>query len=79
MNHTETLDREAVEGKIKHYRDIVVRYEKKYSTSYDKIATNAPVGTVTSEMEDDLLLVPAKLGKAEDHSEYEEILPTSPP
>jgi hypothetical protein len=32
-----------------------------------------------SEMEDDLLLVPAKLGSAEDHSEYEEILPTSPP
>jgi hypothetical protein len=31
------------------------------------------------EMEDDLLIVPAKLGKAEDHSEYEEILPTSPP
>jgi hypothetical protein len=31
------------------------------------------------EMEDDLLIVPAKLGSAEDHSEYEEILPTSPP
>jgi hypothetical protein len=31
------------------------------------------------EMDDDLLLVPAKLGQAEDHSEYEEILPTSPP
>jgi hypothetical protein len=31
------------------------------------------------EMDDDLLLVPANLGKAEDHSEYEEILPTSPP
>jgi hypothetical protein len=31
------------------------------------------------EMEDDLLIVPAKLGNAEDHSEYEEILPTSPP
>ena len=31
------------------------------------------------EMDDDLLLVPAKLGKAEDWSEYEEILPTSPP
>jgi hypothetical protein len=32
-----------------------------------------------SEMDDDLLIVPAKLGNAEDHSEYEEILPTSPP
>jgi hypothetical protein len=31
------------------------------------------------EMDDDLLIVPAKLGKAEDKSEYEEILPTSPP
>src|SRR5262245_25238201 len=26
-----------------------------------------------------LLIVPARLGKAEDNSEYEEILPTSPP
>jgi hypothetical protein len=32
-----------------------------------------------SEMDDDLLIVPAKLGQAEDRSEYEEILPTSPP
>jgi hypothetical protein len=32
-----------------------------------------------TEMDDDLLLVPAKLGNAEDRSEYEEILPTSPP
>jgi hypothetical protein len=31
------------------------------------------------EMDDDLLIVPAKLNKAVDHSEYEEILPTSPP
>jgi hypothetical protein len=31
------------------------------------------------EMNDDLLLVPARMGKAEDRSEYEEILPTSPP
>jgi hypothetical protein len=31
------------------------------------------------EMNDDLLLVPAKLGDAVDASEYEEILPTSPP
>jgi hypothetical protein len=34
---------------------------------------------IKSEMDDDLLIVPAKLGNAEDHSEYEEILPTSPP
>jgi hypothetical protein len=31
------------------------------------------------EMEDDLVIVPARLGQAEDHSEYEEVLPTSPP
>ena len=31
------------------------------------------------EMNDDLLIVSAKAGKAEDHSEYEEILPSSPP
>jgi hypothetical protein len=32
-----------------------------------------------AEMIDDLLIVPAKLGQAEDKSEYEELLPTSPP
>jgi hypothetical protein len=31
------------------------------------------------EMNDDLLIVPARQGQAEDSSEYEEILPTSPP
>ncbi len=31
------------------------------------------------EMEDDLLILPAKLGESEDKSEYVEILPTSPP
>jgi hypothetical protein len=31
------------------------------------------------EMNDDLVIVPAKLGQAQDSSEYEEILPTSPP
>jgi hypothetical protein len=31
------------------------------------------------EMDQDLLLVPAKVGSAEDRSEYEEVLPTSPP
>jgi hypothetical protein len=31
------------------------------------------------EMDDDLTIIPAKLKDAEDHSEYEEILPTSPP
>jgi hypothetical protein len=31
------------------------------------------------EMDDDLVLVPAKVGNAEDTSGYEEVLPTSPP
>jgi hypothetical protein len=31
------------------------------------------------EMDEDLLIVPARLGNAEDRSEYEEVLPTSPP
>jgi hypothetical protein len=31
------------------------------------------------EMNDDLVLVPARLGNEEDNSEYQEILPTSPP
>jgi hypothetical protein len=31
------------------------------------------------EMNQDLLIIPAKLGQAEDKSEYEETLPTSPP
>src|SRR5213079_1050450 len=31
------------------------------------------------EMSDDLLIVQAKLGKAQDVSEYDEVLPTSPP
>ena len=30
-------------------------------------------------MDDDLLIIPAKLGPAEDKSEYTEVLPTSPP
>ncbi|HEX5268869.1 MAG TPA: hypothetical protein VFW33_00215, partial [Gemmataceae bacterium] len=31
------------------------------------------------EMNDDLVIVPAKVGAAEDRSEYEEMLPSSPP
>jgi hypothetical protein len=31
------------------------------------------------EMNDDLVIVPARIGQAEDSSEYQEILPTSPP
>jgi hypothetical protein len=34
---------------------------------------------IKAEMGDDLVIVPAELGKATDRSEYEEVLPTSPP
>jgi hypothetical protein len=44
-----------------------------------QFVTKFPKTFTKGEMDDDLLLVPAKLGNAEDHSEYEEILPTSPP
>ena len=46
--------------------------EGQFITKFRKTFTKA-------EMNDDLLVVPAKLGGAEDRSEYEEILPTSPP
>jgi hypothetical protein len=46
--------------------------EGQFVTKFRKTFTKA-------EMDDDLLIVPARLGNAEDRSEYEEILPTSPP
>jgi len=46
--------------------------EGQFITKFRKTFTKA-------EMDDDLLIIPAKMGKAEDSSEYEEILPTSPP
>jgi hypothetical protein len=46
--------------------------EGQFVTKFRKTFTKA-------EMDDDLLIVPAKLGNTEDRSEYEEILPTSPP
>jgi hypothetical protein len=46
--------------------------EGQFVTKFRKTFTKA-------EMDEDLLIVPAKLGPVEDRSEYEEILPTSPP
>jgi hypothetical protein len=46
--------------------------EGQFLTKFRKIFTK-------DEMNDDLLLLPAKIGEAQDWSEYEEILPTSPP
>ena len=34
---------------------------------------------IRDEMAEDLVIVPARVGENEDNSEYEEILPTSPP
>jgi len=46
--------------------------EGQYVTKLRKVFTKG-------EMNDDLRIVPAKLGDAVDASEYTEILPTSPP
>jgi Uncharacterized protein conserved in bacteria (DUF2330) len=46
--------------------------EGQFLTKFRKVFTR-------EEMNDDLELVPARLGNAEDTSEYEEMLPTSPP
>src|SRR5262249_7417374 len=43
-----------------------------FITKFRKIFTR-------DEMNDDLLLVPARMGDQDDTSEYQEILPTSPP
>jgi hypothetical protein len=67
------LVREAPAEDVKKLKELVGHLkEGQFVTKFRKTFTKA-------EMEDDLLLVPAKLGQAEDRSEYEEILPTSPP
>ncbi len=55
MGIIDTLDRETVEGKIRHYHDVVLRYEVKYSASYDDLEKKTPKSGLTPEMEDDLL------------------------
>jgi hypothetical protein len=67
------LVREAPAEDVKQLKILVGHIrEGQFLTKFRKIFTKA-------EMEDDLLIVPAKLGPAEDQSEYEEVLPTSPP
>ncbi len=67
------LVREAPEKDIKELKILVGHLkEGQFVTKFRKTFTK-------SEMNDDLLIVEAKLGKAVDRSEYEEILPTSPP
>jgi hypothetical protein len=67
------LVREAPEKDLKELKILTGHLkEGQFVTKFRKSFTK-------SEMNDDLLIIPAKLGDAEDKSEYEEILPTSPP
>ena len=52
--------------------DILQPAQKVFITKFRKIFAR-------DEMEDDLVMVPARRGDAEDNSEYEEIFPVSPP
>jgi hypothetical protein len=67
------LVREAPEKELKELKILAGHLkEGQFISKFRKSFTKA-------EMNDDLLIVPARLGQAEDKSEYEEILPTSPP
>src|ERR1700676_2400492 len=67
------LVREAPAEDLKQFKILVGHVkEGQFLTKIRKTFTKG-------EMEGDLLIVPANLGQAEDHSEYEEVLPTSPP
>ncbi len=67
------LVREAPADELKTMKQLVGHLkEGQFVTKFRKTFTK-------DEMNEDLLIIPAKLGKAEDRSEYEEILPTSPP
>jgi hypothetical protein len=67
------LVREAPEADVKALKILSGHLkEGQFVTKFRKTFTKA-------EMDDDLLIVPAKWGNAEDSSDYEEILPTSPP
>ncbi len=67
------LVREAPADELKAMKQLVGHLrEGQFVTKLRKTFTK-------DEMNADLLIVPAKFSKAEDRSEYEEILPTSPP
>ena len=67
------LVREAPADDLKQLKLLVGHVkEGQFVTKFRKTFTKG-------EMNDDLLIVPAKIGQAEDKSQYEEILPTSPP
>ncbi len=67
------LVREAPDKDVKELKILTGHLkEGQFVTKFRKTFTKA-------EMHDDLMIVPAKLGEAVDSSEYEEILPASPP
>jgi hypothetical protein len=67
------LVREAPEADVKALKQLVGHVTPgQFVTKFRKTFAK-------DEMTDDLVIVPAKLGEAEDRSEYTEILPTSPP
>jgi hypothetical protein len=67
------LVREAPEADVKALKQLVGHLQEgQFVTKFRKTFTRA-------EMTDDLVIIPAKLGNAEDRSEYTEVLPTSPP
>ena len=67
------LVREAPPDDVRQLRILLGHLqENQFLTKFRKTFTK-------DEMDDDLLVIPARLDKAEDRSEYEEILPTSPP
>jgi hypothetical protein len=67
------LVREAPAADVKQLKILAGHLQEgQFLTKFRKTFTKA-------EMDDDLLIVPAKLGQADDSSEYQEILPTSPP
>ncbi|MFO0964525.1 MAG: hypothetical protein U0793_02915 [Gemmataceae bacterium] len=65
--------REAPEDEIKGLRNLAGHLQEGlYITKFRKFFCR-------DEMNDDLVIVPAREGDSEDTSEYQEILPTSPP
>jgi len=67
------LVREAPEADVRALKQLLGHVQEgQFLTKFRKTFTR-------SEMTDDLVIVPAKLGNAADRSEYTEILPTSPP
>jgi hypothetical protein len=67
------LVRQAPEDDVKHLQQLAGHLQAGgFVTKFRKIFAR-------DEMNDDLLIVPARYNGAEDNSEYEEILPTSPP